>query len=407
MAFRIALVVLALISFSCSQKDINQVGRTSTKTGVNYGEAIQMSDNITDDNAFTVPTFIEQETAPGLVFVEGGQFIFGGSEKDISYENDNFTRQVTVNSFYMDETEVSNTDYKEFLHYINVLTQRADSVLALYPDTTVWFRDLAYNDPYVQYYYWHPGFANYPVVGINWHQAQEYCKWRSEAVNGHRRKLDGDTYIDFPSYRLPTEAEWEYAARGGLEQELYPWIGKTLREVEGRYAGKFRANFKRGRGDYAGRSNKGGSNLIEGLNDAYMIPAPVRAFYPNDFGLYNMSGNVAEWTADTYRKMASEDVEDLNPFRRRGSISIPTVFNLQSDTFNIYTSEAYTKENSLLFNPDPNKASTSDDAKVYRGGSWADVAYYLSCGTRRFWYKDSASAMIGFRSAMFRVGSPF
>lgn len=142
--------------------------------------------------------------------------------------------------------------------------------------------------------------------------------------------------------------------------------------------------------------------MVEGLNDAYMIPAPVKAFMPNDFGLYNMAGNVAEWTLDTYRVLAYEDVDDFNPYRRKGRVTYPFDDQITSDF-------TYDKERSLLYNPDPNAPVTNDEfdnVKVYRGGSWADVAYWITCGTRRFLNADSSKATIGFRCAMIKVGDP-
>ncbi|MCZ2355687.1 MAG: formylglycine-generating enzyme family protein [Bacteroidia bacterium] len=377
--------VVAVMFTGCGGENINFVGKESSKTGIRYNS----------DDGFQVKNYKGQETAPGLVFIEGGTFHMGGGEKDIAYDMDNRERQVTVHSFYMDESEVSNVDYKEFLFYI--LRDSGDVMYKnLYPDTTVWLKDLAYNDPYTQYYFGHDGFNMYPVVGVNWHQANEYCKWRTNIVNGKLLQDDPEAVL-WPEYRLPTEAEWEYAARGMLEQELYTWEGKSLRDAQGR----FRANFKRGRGDYAGRSSTGGSNLPGGLNDGYMICAPVRAFYPNDLGLYNMAGNVCEWTKDTYRVLSYEDMEDLNPHRRKGMTEI---FKdpLKDD-------EAYDERRSLLFNPDPNKApgnSDFDNVKVYRGGSWADIAYYLTTGSRRYLNADSSLSTVGFRCAMIRVGSP-
>ncbi len=361
----------------------------SSKTGIKYG----------GEDGFEVKIFKGLEPAPGLVFIEGGTFIMGGTEQEIALRWDNQQRQVTVASFYIDETEVANVDWKEFLYFIR-RDSSEEKYKMLLPDTTVWYRDLAYNDPYVQYYFQHEAFHWYPVVGVSWHQANEYCKWRTAIVNAKRLERDEEAIL-YPAYRLPTEAEWEYAARGGHEQQLYPWEGKSLRDA----AGRFRANFKRGRGDYAGRSNKGASTLVEGLNDAYMIPAPVDAFMPNDFGLYNMAGNVAEWTMDTYRVLSYEDVDDLNPFTRRGRVTHP--FNYPDPITSDYE---YDKERSLLYNPDPYADPANDEfdnVKVYRGGSWADPAYWLTCGTRRFLAADSSKSTIGFRCAMIRVGSPF
>ncbi|MGQ9863884.1 MAG: SUMF1/EgtB/PvdO family nonheme iron enzyme [Bacteroidia bacterium] len=391
-SLKVFLAIVAIGLVACkSGKDINHPGRVSSKTGVKYNS----------EEGFQVRAYSEPEPAPGLVFVEGGTFHMGGTEKDLDYEHNARVRQVTVASFYIDETEVANVDYKEFLFFI--LKDSGDTKYQqLLPDTNVWFREMAFNDPYVQYYFQHEGYHTYPVVGVNWHQAREYCAWRTSIVNKKRQEQDPEAVL-FPAYRLPTEAEWEYAARAGYEQELYPWEGRSLRDLKGR----FRTNFKRGRGDYAGRSNKGGSLLYEGLNDAYMIPAPVKAFYPNDFGLYNMAGNVAEWTEDTYRVLTYEDAEDLNPHRRRGQV-VKDPFQSDDD---------YNNQTSLLYSPKAAAAQQgggspwpdlgSDAAKVYRGGSWADIAYYVTCGARRYLHADSSSATVGFRCAMIRVGSPF
>jgi formylglycine-generating enzyme required for sulfatase activity len=484
-----AVLLSTVLWTGCGKKDINMAGPVNRKTGVKYKE-------LAGDKHFTKSrlNYKGQPTGPGLVFIEGGTFHMGGGEKDIAYMMDNRERQVTVASFYIDETEVSNIDWWTFLVAIGYKAPDASgggggapvggsggqqgggsfekgkaSIKGnpedYIPDTTVWRRDLAYNEPYVENYFQHPAFYEYPVVGINWYQANDYCRWRTGVVNGKIEEgysKKPDEAIMLPRYRLPTEAEWEYAARGLLEQELYPWEGKSLRYTKkGKTQGDFRANFKRGRGDYAGRSNKGGSRLAKGLNDAYMITAPVRAFAPNDFGLYNMAGNVAEWTLDTYRVLAFEDVDDLNPYRRRGKIGpgsdsgyeTTTTVDLvgggggfdqtqpdggatdaggtrggygdQSGAYDDKTSLAlnkYAKKPAYpdtvrfdYFQPDPlNKDGSpvfpeapDDRIKVYRGGSWADLAYYLTCGSRRFLHADSAKSTIGFRCAMTRLGKPY
>lgn len=376
-----AFLAVGLFSSCTSHKNkINKVSKRSGKTGIKYSE-----------ETYKPPKFKEEDPAPGLVLIPGGTFLMGGGEKDIEFSMDNRQRQVTVQSFYLDEVEIANVDWKEFL--ADVLRNEGDNKMEdLYPDTNVWRRDLAFNDPYAETYYSHPAFNMYPVVGINWHQANEYCKWRTEAVNNILSE-DDENAILYPSYRLPTEAEWEYAARGLQESEIYAWEGKSLRNRKGR----FRANFKRGRGDYAGWRGGDGKHMTDG----YMITSPVYEFWPNDFGLYNMSGNVAEWTQDNYRVLAFEDVEDFNPYRRKGKTEI------RPDDW--LDDIEYDPEKSLLFNPDPNAPVGNDgfdNVKVYRGGSWADIAYYLSPGSRRFFNADSSSATIGFRCAMIRVGSP-
>ena len=411
-ALLLATASLAVVLQGCGliggKSDIERVGRNSSLTGASFSDLEQ-------EIGLVVKDYDGPETAPGLVFIEGGTFIMGGGEKDIAYQWDNRERQVTVSSFYIDETEVPNIEWKVFLRSIEK-DSGAEKATALMPDTNVWYKDLAYNDPYISYYYQHEGFNMYPVVGVNWYQANEYAKWRTRFVNSRRQANDPDAAL-FPDYRLPSEAEWEYAARGGLEQQNYPWEGKYMRYTRPyRQQGKMGANFKRGRGDYAGRSNQGGSfRQVEGLNDGYMTTAPVKAFLPNDYGLYNMAGNVSEWTFDTYRVLSYEDVEDLNPGRRRGA----TRDNQQADTTygDFKTSLLYNPDAPSAYTPVPDAAtrgfrnsreslSAHDNVKVYRGGSWADVAYYLTTGSRRFFNADSASSSIGFRCAMVRVGSP-
>ncbi|MFN7709079.1 MAG: SUMF1/EgtB/PvdO family nonheme iron enzyme [Sphingobacteriia bacterium] len=362
-----------------------------------------------------------QEAPPGMVFIEGGTFHMGGGEQDIEFSSNNRERQVSVTSFYIDQTEITNLSWKEFMAGLGGQQQFE----AMMPDTTVWYRELSYNEPYVLYYFQHPGFLQYPVVGVDWYQCMEFCKWRTNVLNEDLAAQDPES-VAYPAVRLPTEAEWEYAARAGYEQENYPWEGKSLREAESRFSGDFNANFKRGRGDYAGRSNKGGSFLIEGLNDKYMIPAPVTAYMPNEFGLYEMAGNVGEWTLDVYRVLSYQDVEDLNPFRRRGRVTDPMQQDIsygqdggsatpsaQNGRLSLLYSNQAVKDYeqsyiSAVFDPAgfDNSYDDYDNTRVYRGGSWNDPAYYLTCGSRRFMYADSSSSTIGFRCVMTRVGSP-
>jgi gliding motility-associated lipoprotein GldJ len=255
---------------------------------------------------------------------------------------------------------------------------------------------LSYNDVYDTYYFRFPGFNFYPVAGVSWNQANVYAKWRTEFVSNltrERNKLDSsltknqliERGVAFAEYRLPSEAEWEYAAKAMIgvqymdeNQEfgrIYPWDGRGVRNPynvkrKGKQ-GDFLANFKRGRGDYAG---------IAGTrtNDGEIIPTNVYDFPPNDFGLYNMAGNVNEWVQDVYRPLSYQDFDDLNPLRKDG-----------------------------IFDEEETYATTliDDNYRVYKGGSWRDMAYWLAPGTRRFMHQDSSANHLGFRCAMISIGA--
>lgn len=411
----LVLTGVAALMAACGGPSLESAPKKSTVTGRSTKDMAE--------HAYFKQSHLDykgQEAPPGMVFIEGGTFHMGGGEKDITYEQDNHERQVSVTSFYIDMYEITNLSWKEFMG--GQSDQKTFEEMT--PDTTVWYRELAYNEPYVLYYFQHPGFQMYPVVGVDWYQCMEFCKWRTKILNEDLLADDPEAIV-YPAVRLPTEAEWEYSARAGYEQENYPWEGKSLRYADSRFTGAFQANFKRGRGDYAGRSNKGGSLLVEGLNDRHMIPGPVGDYMPNEFGLYNMAGNVAEWTLDVYRVVAYDDVEDLNPFRRRGRVTDPMQNDVSYgvDEGNdqagkdgrlslMYSTKAVKdyEENYLSAVFDPSNFSDKydpwDNVRVYRGGSWADVAYYLTCGSRRYLHADTGSSTIGFRCVMTRVGSP-
>ncbi|MES2544900.1 MAG: gliding motility lipoprotein GldK [Bacteroidota bacterium] len=216
----------------------------------------------------------------------------------------------------------------------------------VYPDTTTWIKDFAYsyNEPMHNDYFWHQAYAEYPVVGVNWKQAKAFCAWRTLNKNTYVKKIKGRDLIN--SFRLPTEAEWEYSARGGLQSGNYPWGGPYTKNDRGCYL----ANFKPQRGDYAAD------------NALYTVEA--KSYDPNGYNLYNMSGNVAEWTDSSYDAAAYEYVSSMNP-------------NVQDGT---------------------------NMRKVTRGGSWKDVAYFLQVGTRDFEYADSARSYIGFRTVQDYMG---
>jgi sulfatase modifying factor 1 len=218
-------------------------------------------------------------------------------------------------------------------------------VVNVYPDTLCWIRDFtySYNEPMANMYFWHPSFDNYPVVGVTWKQATAFCIWRTQLLN-HALARDGDSYVQ--NYRLPLESEWEYAARGGLDNSMYPWGGLYTRNREG----CFLANFKPLRGNYA--------------VDGGVTTTSVGSYEPNEYGLYDMAGNVAEWCANAYDESAYFFQHDLNPD---------------------YKYNATEKDNPVM------------KRKVIRGGSWKDIAYYLQVSTRTYEYQDSATSYIGFR----------
>lgn len=466
---------------ACSKKQV------SRSTGWNYNDP--------KFGGFEVAKEKEQKIGPGLVPIEGGNFLMGATQEDLLFEWNNTPRRVTVPSFFMDQTEVSNLDYLEYIYWLERVfgEDYPQVVQRALPDTLVWRDRLAYNEPLVELYFRHPSYHDYPVVGVSWVQANEYANWRTDRVNElelikagildfdpdqrnennfnteaylagqyEGRVKDGKRDLDpsgtgvrnvrfedgilLPKYRLPTEAEWEYAAYALVgntvneritERRVYPWNGSGLRTDHKKYLGSFVANFKRGRGDYMG--------IAGSLNDGAALPAPVGSYWPNDFGLYNMAGNVAEWVLDVYRPMSHQDVADYSPFRGNifvdkkreadGSIALKDSLG-RLQYVEISPEEAANRKNyrrgfavnyrdgdyaSTIqsdwsnLQEDPNSTSKmydfgnttliSDKSRVYKGGSWADRSYFLSPGTRRFLNEDEATNYIGFRCAMNKVGS--
>jgi gliding motility-associated lipoprotein GldJ len=481
------LIAIIFALYSCGKEQ-------SSTTGWNYNDQ--------ENGGFQKMPFEEQETGPNLVLIEGGTFTMGRNEQDVMYDWQNYPRRMTVSSFYMDETEVKNYDWLEYLYWLNRVygLDYPEVVAKAKPDTLVWREKLAYNEPFVDYYLRHPAYRDYPVVGITWLQANDYCLWRTDRVNEHIMIREGilehytdqtgednfntDAYLagqyesgknieglpDFspngtgyrrvqmedgillPKYRLPTEAEWEYAAYGlignslgerVIERRLWPWNGHAVRNPEEKYIGSMLANFKRGRGDYMGVAGK--------LNDNASITAPVYAYWPNDYGLYNMAGNVSEWVMDVYRPLNSEDNSDLNAFRgnvykklkvdeegyveekdslghlqyenvtdeenidRRNYQRADNINHLDGD-YQSHIDKAHWEKG--FENEDEKKTETTymyeysgkslvdDNTRVYKGGSWRDRAYYMNPGSRRFLEEEQRTSYIGFRCAMDRVGSP-
>ncbi|MFV0482998.1 MAG: SUMF1/EgtB/PvdO family nonheme iron enzyme [Bacteroidales bacterium] len=227
--------------------------------------------------------------------------------------------------------------------------------VAVYPDTLCWIRDYdySYNEPWVVMYFSHPGFDDYPVVGVSWKQAKAFCKWRTEIMNQHMKNIKKP---EIQEYRLPSEAEWEYAARGGRSLSKYPWGGYYARSSKG----ELLANFKPLRGDYTA--------------DDAMMTAKVASYDKNDYGLYDMAGNVAEWTESAYDEAAYNYINDLNP------------------TF-YYEAK-----------PDDPPAMKR---KVIRGGSWKDDVNYIQVSTRDYEYQDTTRSFVGFRCVKSSLGSEF
>ncbi len=413
----------------------------------------------------------------GMTLVEGGAFIMGKQDDDIAQLKNATAKTVTVRSFYMDETEITNSEYRQFVHWVRdsialaMLARKSDELnqgeeasaegigefafkdadtadqspfqkymrenyydlsedpyagrplnwdqtlewdpngyvdeayvevmdslylppevwyngemkidvnkliykyswfdaeaaslersknpqsrdrlpfikkeeIEIYPDTTVWIKDFnySYNEPMHNDYFSHPAYQDYPVVGISWKQAVAFCNWRTHYKNSYQKEKNKPLVNNF---RLPTEAEWEYAARGGIPSGTYPWGSPYLLNDRG----CFLANFKPLRGDYA--------------SDQAVYAVEAKSFLPNDYNLYNMAGNVAEWTESSYDPGAYEYVSSLNP----------------------------------------NMSLNDEKRKVVRGGSWKDVAYFLRVSSRDYEYQDTARSYIGFRTVQDYLGS--
>jgi gliding motility-associated lipoprotein GldJ len=442
----------------------------------------------------------KERVAPGLVFINGGAFIMGQIADDVGNDWDNLPRRVTVDSYYIDETEVTNQHYRDYIFWLgSVYTNFPNVVKNALPDTLVWRRPLAYNEPYVQTYFRYPAYNDYPVVGVTWLQANDYCLWRTDRVNeaelikrgilisnmeeqkneenfnsdaflagqyvpemnekkqpkniatGEARSIRFEDGILFPKYRLPTEAEFEYAARAEMgatfdertvERRIYGWSGSNVRDPSKKRRGQMMANFQRGRGDLAGVA--GGRQ-----NDGAAAPDVIRSYPPNDFGLYDMIGNVNEWVADIYRPMSFNDVEEFNPFRGNvfmdlakdvegnimqkdslGRMRYDTVGAVNRYNYRVGDNRNYKDGDigSSLFYSEtgekPDSVSNSnrvyfqgsgeqqdnmvtlvnDRSRVYKGGGFLDRPYWLRPATRRFLDQDKAQWDIGFRCAMSSLG---
>jgi gliding motility-associated lipoprotein GldK len=378
---------------------------------------------------------------PYMVSIPGGSFYMGPSDEQIDMAMVNRKKLVSIQSFWMDRTEVTNEQYRKFVKYVSDslkylavygggINQTEDTIKVdwnramrinqsskavieklnelllspdnriqgkieidptkliyrysyvdlraaakasrgleqplsnflvtetqpVYPDSLVWMRDFSYsyNEPFTRLYFSHPSFNEYPVVGVTWKQAVAFCHWRTNSSNFYLDKSGkGDQKID-GIYRLPTEAEWEYAARGNSKTNaMYPWGSPYTRTKDGRLL----ANFKPGRGDYFGGDAK---------NDN-IYTTKVKSFTENGFKLFDMAGNVAEWTSSVYYEGGYNFVGDFSPDLQ---------YNAKDE--------------------DP----TTMKRKVIRGGSWKDIAYNCQVSTRNYEYQDTAKSYIGFRCVL-------
>ena len=361
----------------------------------------------------------------GMVYIPSGTLHIGQSDQDVFSTYTQRPKAISIAGFYMDDTEVTNNEYRQFVDWVKdsiahtimgdfteddygnekldweyeidwtdetldemfyqgdmafggqreldtrqlnysyewIDWQKAASrenisrtqlinkaEINIYPDTLAWIRDFtySYNEPFSRNYFWHPAFDDYPVVGVNWKMAKAFTHWRSELWDQYK----GDD-VNTESFRLPTESEWEYAARGGKDLSPYPWGGPYVRNAKGCLL----ANFKPGRGNYP--------------EDGGMTTVPGDAYFPNDYGLYCMAGNVAEWTETSYEPNAYSFVHDLNPDMK---------YDAKDD--------------------DPEVLKR----KVIRGGSWKDISYYIQTGTRHWEFQDTTKSYIGFRCALSFLG---
>ncbi len=362
----------------------------------------------------------------GMVYIPSGHLHVGQNDQDMFSSNIQKPKSVSVVGFFMDDTEITNNEYRQFVEFVrdsvarvkldmwreaddkgneyldktqeidwsddmlddmfyqgdmafdgkrefnnelliyryqwidwNKAASRAEKArtsvinkeeVAIYPDTLSWVRDFAYsyNEPFARNYFWHPAFDDYPVVGVDWKMTKAFNHWRTKLWNTY----EGNG-VNTEEFRLPFESEWEYAARGGHELAAYPWGSYYVRNAKGCPL----ANFKPMRGNYG--------------EDGGIMTVVADAYFANDYGLYNMAGNVAEWTESAYYDYSYQAVHDLNP----------------NITFNAKDTD-----------PEALKR------KVVRGGSWKDIAYYLQNGTRTYEFQDSTKSYIGYRCALTYLG---
>ena len=297
---------------------------------------------------FDIDIAWQRDEYPDLAYAEVMEGVIEGTgfylPKEESYNSDRIfdTKQIVYNYTTFDAEAAIKSDSESRKEFFK------EKSIEIYPDTTSWIKDFSYsyNEPMHNDYFWHDAYSEYPVVGVSWEQAKAFAHWRTMYKNKYQ-KLKSKNGQRVASFRLPSEAEWEYAARGGLESGMYPWGGPYTKNDKG----CFLANFKPNRGDYAA--------------DNSLYTVEVKSYDANGYGLYNMAGNVAEWTADSYESASYEFTSTMNP-------SVQDIDNKR---------------------------------KVVRGGSWKDAAYYIQVSSRDFEYADSARSFIGFRTIQDYMGT--
>ncbi|WP_299666383.1 gliding motility lipoprotein GldJ [uncultured Polaribacter sp.] len=367
--YKITLVVFTTLLLANCNKSTSGKSRL---TGLSFNDP-------KNGNYIRNSSFDGQDAPLGMVSIEGGSFTMGQVQDDVMFDWNTTPKKIHVRSFFMDEAEVTNSEYFLYVQYMkDVFSPSEEKYRHIYssvlPDTLVWRKSLGNTDILTENYFRHPAYADYPVVGVTWLQANEYCKWRTNAVNlkklidkGHienifendsiRNFFDTDVFLVDDSklfegdttiykrgvrtrnsrsnagafegrkitqadgvlqqrFRLPTEAEWEFAAKAIVEnreynnirgRKKYAWNGKYTRAKSKRFRGDQLANFKQGKGQYSG--------LPGWSSDGSDIPIRIKSYPPNAFGLYDMSGNVAEWVADVYRPIIDNEANDFNYFR--------------------------------------------------------------------------------------------